>query len=224
MKWCVCFVLVASCGLNPYLSSSCDDGVDNDGDGRTDNSDSECAAASEDSEIVCEAPQRLCGLYCVDVDVDVQHCGDCKRSCGIDQLCVDGQCNDSDAQSCVSAMVNQSTISQFSDVSPVVEIEQNFEICSAWRKYAASRFYQFPIRKNPTERVLVSTVTSNDQVLFFYSNCLPSPQFIGCLQVQQGEQRTRAKLPDDKARYSVLYIELHSDTAAQSPAPEIEIW
>lgn len=223
----LCTITIAwlsACGLNPYLTSSCADGIDNDGDGLSDQDDPECARASQDSEIVCDNPQQLCDLYCIDPRTDRRHCGGCGTLCGIDQLCSDGQCTDSDGLSCQTAMPKDPVRVPSVELDSVESIEQDFQSCSSLRGSFASRYHQLAIQKNPAERMVVALNATTDQVLFFYSGCLPTPQLLGCLQVSPSTQRIRALLPEQPTRYSVIYLELQAETAAQLPAPDIEIW
>jgi hypothetical protein len=52
----------------------------------------------------CNPPLSLCGGQCVDLDVDLQHCGGCDQPCGAQQQCNGGGCFD---LACMPGAVSQ---------------------------------------------------------------------------------------------------------------------
>jgi hypothetical protein len=49
-------------------------------------------ASAPDAAPVCEAPRRMCGDRCADLQTDTTHCGRCDNTCPMGQSCVAGAC------------------------------------------------------------------------------------------------------------------------------------
>jgi hypothetical protein len=49
------------------------------------------ACAARDT---CMAPLEVCGGACVDTETDVRNCGGCGDRCDVDQVCIEGNCED----------------------------------------------------------------------------------------------------------------------------------
>jgi hypothetical protein len=87
------------------------DGFDNDCDGRTDEGGALCGSAGTCSDGFCECTDpvmRDCGLGCIDVRTDEEHCGDCFRTCE-GGACVAGVCECGSLTDCGAGCVDTSS-------------------------------------------------------------------------------------------------------------------
>ena len=69
----------------------CNNGIDDDCDGKFDCNDLDCAELSSCST-TCPAGQLICGGSCTDTKTDNIHCGDCNRPCKPSEQCTNGAC------------------------------------------------------------------------------------------------------------------------------------
>ena len=79
----------------------------------------------EAGECVCGDDTTECGDECVDVDADRNHCGECDNACGDDQVCSDGECEDSCPEG--ESICEEECVDQHSDLEHCGECENACE-------------------------------------------------------------------------------------------------
>jgi hypothetical protein len=202
-------VMLSACGINPYLGSSCDDGVDNDGDLRTDNEDPDCDNAVSDAEIVCPDAMGLCGLRCVDRQTDFKHCGHCDHVCDTQQACVEGACVAADGTTCTTPLI----LEQQLVTTPPSEVSEEVETRCEPPPYEHSTFYQVNIKKNSDDKLIIELGQEQDRVVYVYTDCRPIQ--LGCFE------GSSAEVPDLNARFQNLYLEVNHRQEQLTSRPSV---